>query len=397
MRLLWNKLNAALPLILHGDPTLVSVIGFTLQVAAVATGLASLDRDPARARDRARPVSRAPAGARARERLAGAAAGDGRRVPVPAVLGRRAARARSQLIYTRRVVFVAQTVLAMPYTVALTAAAVQALPAGLLAQARALRSRSAAARGAGAARGPDRGAGGGDRGAGTSLSEVAAIVILGGNVYGYNQTLASRGAVRRQPVQLPRALAVAIVLGGDDPGAARRARDPAAAGLGHPLAVQDGDVSDDEPLLRASGCRSTAAVARSCTASTSSCGPASWSRCWDPTAPASRRCSTRWRASLSRLPASVQRSGPGRDRAAVSRDGASLGARQPDRGACVVGSAARTAARSGMRGVGGDRSGPACRSPGNDAVGRGATASASRAGAGRRTRRAAARRAVRRP
>ncbi len=43
-----------------------------------------------------------------------------------------------QLIWTRRAVFIAQTILALPFIVALTAAAVQGLPAGLLAQARSL-------------------------------------------------------------------------------------------------------------------------------------------------------------------------------------------------------------------------------------------------------------------
>ena len=42
MRLLWDELRAAVPLIWHGDPHLLSVIAFTAQVAAVATAIATV-------------------------------------------------------------------------------------------------------------------------------------------------------------------------------------------------------------------------------------------------------------------------------------------------------------------------------------------------------------------
>ena len=96
-----------------------------------------------------------------------------------------------QLIWTREIVFIAQTILALPFTIALTAAAVQGLAPGLLSQARLL--------GAGrvqlsmlALREARIGVMAGVIAAlGTALSEVAAIAILGGNIYGYDQTLAS--------------------------------------------------------------------------------------------------------------------------------------------------------------------------------------------------------------
>jgi ABC-type sulfate transport system permease component len=47
----------------------------------------------------------------------------------------------------------------------------------------------------------------------SSLSELAAIVILGGNIYGYNQTLASAALYDVNQSNFPAALAVAIVLG----------------------------------------------------------------------------------------------------------------------------------------------------------------------------------------
>ena len=108
--------------------------------------------------------------------------------------------------------FIAQTVLALPYVVALTAAAVQGLPAGLPAQARLL--------GAGrrqlallALREARIGVMAGIIAAlGTTLSEVGAIVIVGGNVYGYDQTLASAVLYEANAAQYADAIALGIVL-----------------------------------------------------------------------------------------------------------------------------------------------------------------------------------------
>ena len=119
-----------------------------------------------------------------------------------------------QLIWTKRVVFVGQTILALPFIVALTAAAVQGLPPGLLAQARllgagriqvstlALREARIGVMAAVIAA------------LGTALSEVAAVAILGGNIYGYNQTLASATLYEANGGYYADALAIAIVLTG---------------------------------------------------------------------------------------------------------------------------------------------------------------------------------------
>ena len=40
MHFFWHELSAAVPLISHGNPELTGVIGFTLQVAAIATAAA---------------------------------------------------------------------------------------------------------------------------------------------------------------------------------------------------------------------------------------------------------------------------------------------------------------------------------------------------------------------
>ena len=47
---------------------------------------------------------------------------------------------------------------------------------------------------------------------GTALSEVAAVAILGGNIYGYDQTLASASLYEVNGGHYADALAIAIVL-----------------------------------------------------------------------------------------------------------------------------------------------------------------------------------------
>jgi tungstate transport system permease protein len=211
MRFVWDLLRDAVPLILHGDPYLFSIIGFTLQVAAIATVLATVIGVPiglviGLGRFRGRGLLHA---------LANASLG----LP-PALVGailyllfsERAPLGSLQLIFTRRAVFIAQTILALPYVVALTAAAIQGLPSGLITQARLL----------GAGRGQIcllalREARIGVVAAviaalGSSLSEVAAIAIVGGNIYGYDQTLASATLYEVNGAHYAEAIAIAIVL-----------------------------------------------------------------------------------------------------------------------------------------------------------------------------------------
>jgi tungstate transport system permease protein len=93
--------------------------------------------------------------------------------------------------FTLRAVYVAQAILALPYIVALTPAAIQALPPGLLAQARAL--------GAGrvqlsvlALREAKVGVIAAVIAAlGATISEIGAVVIVGGSFQGSDETLAS--------------------------------------------------------------------------------------------------------------------------------------------------------------------------------------------------------------
>jgi tungstate transport system permease protein len=211
MRLVIDDFRAAITLIWHGDPYLLQIIGFTLQVAAIATSIATVIGVPiglalGLGRFRGRTVLRALANASLGLPPALVGAGLYLLFAVPAPLG------SLELLSTRRVVFIAQTILALPYTVALTAAAIEGLPEGLLVQARSLgASRLEVA--VLAAREARAGVVVAIIAAlGTSLSEVAAIAILGGNIYGYNQTLASATLFEVNRGDFTGALAIAIVL-----------------------------------------------------------------------------------------------------------------------------------------------------------------------------------------
>jgi len=211
MRLLWDELSRAVPMIVHGNPTLLSVIWFTIQVAVIATTSAAVI---------GLPIALAIGLGRFRGRrtlqiLANASLG----LP-PVVAGfflfllfvPQGPLGALHLNITRSGVFVAQTVLALPYVVALSAAAIQGLPPGLLGQARllgagrrqlsqlALREARIGVMAAMIAA------------LGTSLSEVGAIVIVGGNVYGYDQTLASATLYEANAARYADAVAIAIVL-----------------------------------------------------------------------------------------------------------------------------------------------------------------------------------------
>ncbi len=211
MHLIWEELRVALPMIWHGNPYLLSIIWFTLQVAAVATAIATVIGVPIAL---ALALGRFP-GRQFLRMLANASL-----VLPPVLVGAvlyllmsvQAPLGSLRLIWTREAVFIAQTILALPFIVALSAAAIQALPEGLLSQARLL--------GAGrrqvsmlALREARIGVIAAIIAAlGTSLSEVAAVSIIGGNIYGYDQTLASATLFEVDAAHYADAVAIAIVL-----------------------------------------------------------------------------------------------------------------------------------------------------------------------------------------
>ena len=211
MDLLGQELGQAIDLVLHHDPTLWRVIGFSVQVAGIATVSATVVGVPV---GLTIALGRFP-GRRVLRLLANASLG----LP-PVVVGLvlfllfvpQGPLGFLYLNTTRTAVYVAQSVLALPYVVALTVAAVQGLPGELLAQARrygagpvqlavlALREARVGVLAAVLAA------------LGTTLSEVAAIAIVGGNVYGYDQTLASAALYEAGGASYTEAIGSGLVL-----------------------------------------------------------------------------------------------------------------------------------------------------------------------------------------
>ena len=72
---------------------------------------------------------------------------------------------------------------------------------------------------------------------GTTLSEVGAIVIVGGNVYGYDQTLASAALFEANAAHYADAVAIGDRADRADPGPDGRSGLAPAAGQRHPHAL----------------------------------------------------------------------------------------------------------------------------------------------------------------
>lgn len=212
MGFLWTQLREAVPLIWGGHSGIIRLGWVTIRLAFVATAVASA---------LGIPLGCAIGIGRFRgRRLAHAIANASLAVPsvivgvlVLVLLLPGGVFGGLRIAFTLKGVYVAQTLLALPYTVALTAAAVNALPPGLLDQARAFGARRGQL-----ARLALREARIGVVAAviaalGTALSEVGAVVIVGGNIQNHDQTLAS--AVLQQTTDYadyPSALAITIVL-----------------------------------------------------------------------------------------------------------------------------------------------------------------------------------------
>jgi tungstate transport system permease protein len=187
---LWHELTGALPLIFHGNSYIVEVTLVTIQVAFVATGCALII---------GLPIGTALGLGRFRGRRALQVLANTTLALPPVLVGvtgllfllPQGPLGGLRIEFTLPAVFIAQTILALPYIIALTPAAIQGLPPGLIAQARvlgagrvqlsllALREAKIGVMAAVIAA------------LGSALSEVAAVILVGGNVQGYDQTLAS--------------------------------------------------------------------------------------------------------------------------------------------------------------------------------------------------------------
>jgi tungstate transport system permease protein len=208
---LWDGFKQALSLIAHGDPYILRVTWVTLKMAVISTVAALI---------LGLPLGLALALGRFRGRGFGlAVANAGLGLP-PVVVGLALTLLMFpqgplydlHLLYTLKGVYVAQTVLGLPIVVALTAAAVLNVPGGLLDQARAFGAgtRHLSALALREARiGVFAAA---IAAIGSALSEVGAVVLVGGNIDGETQTLASASLVELSGGRYASAMAIGIVL-----------------------------------------------------------------------------------------------------------------------------------------------------------------------------------------
>jgi tungstate transport system permease protein len=187
---LWHQISSAVPLIVHGDPYLMGLLSVTARVAAVATISALLI---------GLPIGAALGVGRFRGRRALQVVANASLALPPVVVGvvllifilPQGPLGSLQIEFTIKAMYVAQTILALPYVVAFTAAAIQGLGPGLVNQARALgasrvelailalreaRIGVLAAVIAALA---------------STISEVGAVIIVGGNFQGRTESLSS--------------------------------------------------------------------------------------------------------------------------------------------------------------------------------------------------------------
>jgi tungstate transport system permease protein len=186
----WQQIRHAVPLITDGNPFIFHLVWVTLKVALISTASALVI---------GLPIALAIGLGRFRGRRVLQILANASLAIPPVLVGvfvlllllPHGLLGSLQLELTLTGIYIAQTILALPYIVALTAAAIQGLPPGLLDQARALDANRfqlsllalrEARIGVFAAVIAALGA---------ALSEVAAIIIVGGNISGYDQTLAS--------------------------------------------------------------------------------------------------------------------------------------------------------------------------------------------------------------
>lgn len=211
MSFLLDGVEQAFDLLLGGDAELYGIVGITLRMAVISTLLALLVGLPL---GLALGLGRFP-GRRSLLGLANAGMG----LP-PVVVGlvvalllfRGAPLGSLGLLYTLNGVILAQALLALPIVAALTAAATQALPTGLLEQARAF-GASRAQLAVLALREARVGVLAATIAAlGSAFAEVGAVVLVGGNLEGETQTLASAVLVRVSAGEYGRAIALGIVL-----------------------------------------------------------------------------------------------------------------------------------------------------------------------------------------
>jgi tungstate transport system permease protein len=212
MSYLFEQLRAALPLIIHGNSYVLGVTWVTLKVAVVSTTCALVI---------GLPIGLAIGLGRFRGRRALHILANASLALPPVLVGLGVlllllpggALGSLRIEFTLTAVYIAQTILALPYVIALTPAAIQGLPPGMLDQARAL-GASRVQLSVLALREARVGVLAAVIAAvGSALSEVAAVIIVGGNIENHDQTLASAIVSQVNDFDnVPYALAIGIVL-----------------------------------------------------------------------------------------------------------------------------------------------------------------------------------------
>jgi tungstate transport system permease protein len=190
MSYLWHRLENAIPLITHGDPFIMSLLWITIRVALVSTAVALVI---------GLPIGLALGLGRFRGRRTLRVLANASLAVPPVVVGvfvlllilPQGILGSLRIEFTLWAVYLVQTILALPYIVALTPAAIDGLPSGLISQARllgarrlqlavlALREAKVGVMAAVIAA------------LGQTISAVGAVIIVGGNVQGHDETLSS--------------------------------------------------------------------------------------------------------------------------------------------------------------------------------------------------------------
>lgn len=206
-----DGLARAWDLIVSADPALMHLVWVTLKLAAVSTGAALLLGLPVAAllglgrfRGRGALVTLANAGLGLPPVLVG--------LVLALLMFPASPLGRFHLLFTLEGVYLAQTILALPIIVALSTAALLDVPPGLLAQARAFGAsrRQVAVLAFREARVGIMAAI--IAAVGSALSEVGAVVLVGGNIEGLSQTLASAALQKVEAARFDEAMAIAILL-----------------------------------------------------------------------------------------------------------------------------------------------------------------------------------------
>lgn len=211
MNFFLDGLDEAWDLILARDPALMKIVWVTLQVAGISTAVSLVIGLPiglalglGRFRGRGILVTLANAGLGLPPVLVG--------LVLALLMFPASPLGRFHLLFTLKGVLIAQTILAFPIIVALTISAVADVSPGLLDQARAfgarrwriallaLRESRVGIMAATIAA------------VGSGLSEVGAVVLVGGNIEGLDQTLASAALQKVEAARFSEGLAIAILL-----------------------------------------------------------------------------------------------------------------------------------------------------------------------------------------